>query len=218
MHCHTCEQVFGKRGSVRAPRMLACGHRVCVSTASNTASSCRLCAAAKLVSSLSQLIETYADLNADIKPGAASAVADVSQSACADCVTTGFIPSPFVSVCEGCNGAHRPLCDDHAYAHRKHACMKRRRLADTDAGLTLDSTTPFLPLFCSAHPDTRITRICSTCNVAVCSECIVMTGAHPEASHAVQLLQAQAATLHHTTQLQAAMDTLPSRRRCWPAC
>ena len=33
-----------------------------------------------------------------------------------------------------------------------------------------------------------------------------MTGAHPEASHAVQLLQA--ATLHHTTQLQAAMDTL----------
>ena len=183
--CYTCACVVDETVAATSIIKLECGHRVCnVCATAAQHFKCRACKPdAGFVGAPAAPTPSSA-MKREFKHDVTVAMPGASQTACADCVGLGFAPSPVVSVCEGCNGADRALCEDHAYAHRKHARMKRRRLADTDAGLMTDAKCS-VPLFCTAHVEARITRVCRSCKVFVCAECCLAPSEHPSHTHDV---------------------------------
>ncbi len=195
LECGVCE------GRYEEPRLLACGHTLCVhcveqlsviDTTNSEALYERLnpslviqCPQCGVESNREQVTTDYVTVSA------------LEGEAWSQCVEQGSVSC---GVCEGegvidqyCTTCQSFLCSHCTTAHRRMTTFRKHTLSPPDLSSLTFSPKP-KDMFCSNHPNVVVNMYCFCCDELICNECMCavvrgrVQGPSPHASHEVHTI------------------------------
>lgn len=82
-----------------------------------------------------------------------------------------------VARCQDCANF---LCPNCVTAHQFMRCFENHKVASFDDLKNGDTSSIHKPIFCDSHPSENLKHYCTTCQVAICNDCIVGDHKPPE--------------------------------------
>lgn len=169
--CQICNEKF------QTPRVLDCLHVFCTpcldklveSGAEGTSVACPTCKQA------TRLTTGIADLLVDVVVINMMEMAEIrtQQVRCTSCKAE----EKAVARCSNCSSF---LCGSCVTAHNYMLCFEKHKVESFEDLCKEDSPGIHKPMFCNLHPAESLKYFCSSCEVPVCTECVVSFHKIPE--------------------------------------